>query len=295
MDWDKLKTFHAVAQAGSFTLAAKRLNLSQSALSRQIKKLEDNLSLSLFTRHARGLVLTQEGEQLYSTAEEVYKKIERTFQELLDTKTKPFGKLKITTTHAFGSYWLAQNVKEFVETYPDIELDLRLSDQTLDLSKGEADIAIRFQTPTQADLIARKLITVHHHIYASPIYLQEHGVPETIEDLRHHTLIGFGSGRAQPIKEIDWLFEVGRPHFKANIEISSLFGILGAIQSGIGIASIPDYLATSTPELVRILGGVPSPSLKSYFVYPSEMKRSKRVAVFKDYIVKKLLDAANSF
>lgn len=295
MDWEKLKTFHTVAVAGSFTLAAKRINLSQSALSRQIKSLEDSLSLSLFTRHARGLVLTQEGEQLFKTAEEVVYKIERARQELLDTKTKPFGKLKVTTTQAFGSYWLTQNIKEFVDTYPDIELELILSDDTLDLAKREADIAIRFMTPTHADLIVRPLITIHHHIYASPDYLKEQGMPSSLEDLRHHNIIAFGKARSAPIKEIDWLLGSITPNLKPTLEVSSLFGILGALQSGIGIASIPDYLASGFPGLVRILGDVESPSFKSYFVYPGEMKRSKRVAVFKDYIVKKLLESANSF
>ena len=295
MDWDKLKTFHSVAQAGSFTLAAKRLNLSQSALSRQIKSLEDSLNLSLFTRHARGLVLTEEGKQLYNTAEDVVKKIDHTRQELLDSKKKPFGKLKVTTTHAFGSYWLSRNIKEFVYDFPDIELELVLSDEALDLAKGQADVAIRFQTPTHADLIVRPLITVHHHIYASPTYIEKCGVPQTIEDLKHHNLIAFGTTISPPIKEFDWLLSTGIPKLKPVVEISSLFGILSALKSGIGIASIPDYLAKSSPELVRILGEVESPSFKSYFVYPREMKRSKRVSVFKDFIIKKILAAAGTF
>lgn len=295
MDWDKLKTFHTVAQAGSFTLASKRLNLSQSALSRQIKTLEDSLNLSLFTRHARGLVLTQEGEQLFHTAEDVFKKIETTRQELTNTKAKPFGKLRVTTTMAFGSYWLTRTVKEFMADYPDIELELILSDEKLDLSTRHADVAIRFQTPTQADLIVRPLITVHHNIYGSPGYLKERGVPVTPEDLRTHDVIAFGTRLSAPIKQIDWLLKTCTPSLKPVLEVSSLFGILEAIKSGIGIGSIPDYLAQTAPELVQILGEIKSPSFKSYFVYPGEMKRSKRVAVFKDFIIKKLNEEASTF
>src|SRR5580765_6512702 len=143
MDWDKLKVFHAAAEAGSFTHAGERLGLSQSAVSRQVSALESELSVPLFHRHARGLILTEQGELLYRTAHEVFSKLAMAEAQLGESKDRPKGGLKVTATQAFGSAWLTPNLVEFVELYPDVEVDLVLEDRELDLSMREADVAIR--------------------------------------------------------------------------------------------------------------------------------------------------------
>ncbi|HMA14321.1 MAG TPA: LysR family transcriptional regulator, partial [Kiloniellaceae bacterium] len=157
MDWDKLRIFHAVAEAGSFTHAGELLNLSQSAVSRQISALEDSLKVPLFHRHARGLILTEQGELLYRTAHEVFGKLAMTEAQLTESKDRPKGPLKITTTVAFGSHWLSARMSEFIEIYPEIECHLLLLDREVDLSMREADVAIRFSPPRQADLVQRHL------------------------------------------------------------------------------------------------------------------------------------------
>jgi len=115
MDWDKIRIFHAVAEAGSFTHAGDTLNLSQSAVSRQISTLEQSLNVPLFHRHARGLILTEQGEDLYVTAHEVFHKVTMTEARLTESKERPEGPLKITTTIGFGSIWLTPRIKEFME------------------------------------------------------------------------------------------------------------------------------------------------------------------------------------
>src|SRR5204863_5423976 len=128
MDWDKLRVFHAVAEAGSFTHAGEALNLSQSAVSRQISALEESLSVPLFHRHARGLILTEQGELLYRTAREVFAKLSMTEAMLSESREHPRGPLKVTATVAFGSTWLTPRIREFLTIYPDIQLSLLLDD-----------------------------------------------------------------------------------------------------------------------------------------------------------------------
>src|SRR5277367_6558034 len=115
MDWDKLRIFYAVAEAGSFTHAGDALNLSQSAISRQISALEDSLKVVLFHRHARGLILTEQGEVLYHTARDVFSKLAMTEAQLSESRERPQGPLKVTTTVAFGTLWLAPRIREFLE------------------------------------------------------------------------------------------------------------------------------------------------------------------------------------
>src|SRR5664279_2722890 len=157
MDWDKLKVFHAAAEAGSFTHAGERLGLSQSAVSRQVSALESELSVSLFHRHARGLILTEQGEMLYRTAHEVFMKLEAARTKLTDSRERRLG--------------------EFLDLYPEIHITLITTDEELDLAMREADVAIRLRQPTQPDLIQRKLFSVHFHAYASPDYLKRFGTP----------------------------------------------------------------------------------------------------------------------
>ena len=136
MDWDRLRIFHDVADAGSFTHAGATLNLSQSAVSRQVSALEDSLSIKLFHRHARGLILTEQGELLYQTVKDVFHKLAVVESQLSETRESPSGPLKVTTTVSFGSTWLTPRIKEFVETYPEVDFHLILTDTELDLGCG---------------------------------------------------------------------------------------------------------------------------------------------------------------
>ncbi|MGD0433232.1 MAG: LysR family transcriptional regulator [Acetobacteraceae bacterium] len=292
MDWDKLRVFHAVAEAGSFTHAGDTLNLSQSAVSRQISALEEALQVPLFHRHARGLILTEQGESLNRTVREVFAKLAITEALLTESKEKPAGRLKVTTTHGFGSLWLAPRLNSFLEAYPEVTVLLLLDDAELDLAMREADVAIRMHAPKQPDLIQRHLMTMQWHICASPEYLKKHGVPKRPEELDAHRLILFGNHHP-PVPDINWLAEVGRrpgnPR-RAVLEVNSLKAVLLAIRSGTGIGAIPDYAMSENTDLVRIMTDLKGPKIDVFFVYPEELRNSKRVAVFRDFLLARLAE-----
>ncbi len=292
MDWDKLRVFHAVAEAGSFTHAGDTLNLSQSAVSRQISALEEALAVPLFHRHARGLILTEQGEQLNRTVREVFAKLSMTEALLTESKEKPAGRLKVTTTVGFGSTWLAPRLARFLDTYPDVSLTLLLDDTDLDLAMREADVAIRMHPPKQPDLVQRHLMSMHWVVCASPDYLKQHGVPQRAEDLDAHRLILFGEYH-MPVPDMNWLAEAGRrpgnPR-RALLEVNSTQAMLLAIRSGVGLGALPDYLLGENPDLVHLLTELKAPQVDVYFVYPEELRNSKRVAVFRDFLLTRLAE-----
>ncbi|MBL8790296.1 MAG: LysR family transcriptional regulator [Rhizobiales bacterium] len=289
MDWDKLRIFHAVADAGSFTHAGHELNLSQSAVSRQISALEEDLNVPLFHRHARGLILTEQGEVLYRTAHDVFTKLAAAKTRLMDSKEKPSGELRITTTVGLGSIWLTPRIREFMELYPDIQVQLLLEDQELDLSMREADVAIRLRRPTQPDLIQRKLFTVHHHVYASVDYLKKHGIPKAAEDLDKHKILIFGTS-ATYLNNLTMLQTAGRAEGDPRpvaLRVNSAYGLRRAAQAGAGIAILADYLVAPDMNLVQIDLPIDTPEYDTYFVYPEELKETKRVTAFRDFLVSK--------
>ena len=294
MDWGKLRIFHAAADAGSFTGAGDALNLSQSAVSRQVLALENSLRTPLFHRHARGLLLTEQGELLYETVHEVFHMLAMAEAQLSERQEQPSGPLKITTTVAFGSTWLTPRLKEFIELYPQIEVSLRLTDGELDLTMREADVALRMAPPRQPDLIQRQLLRVTTHVYGARDYLKDFGYPQTPEDLDRHRLIVYGDAQPLPVATINWLMEVGaqpglsrRPTFTIN----NLYGMYLAVQQGLGLANLPDYMVPETSNLVRVLPEISSPPTLCYFVYPEEMRHSKRIEVFREFLLRKVAEA----
>jgi DNA-binding transcriptional LysR family regulator len=290
MDWDKLKVFHAAAEAGSFTHAGEQLGLSQSAVSRQVSALEQELSVALFHRHARGLILTEQGELLYRTAHDVFMKLESARTKLADSRERPNGDLKVTTTPGIGVHWLTPRLGEFIELYPDIRISLIITDEELDLAMREADVAIRLRQPTQPDLIQRKLFSVHFHVYASPEYLKRFGTPTALDDLDTHRILLMGGNVPAYLQNVRWLVEVGRDGKGPRtpiLSINTILGILRACQRGIGIAMLPDYLVEENGGLVQLFGKADSIALDAYFVYPEELKSVARVQVFRDFLVSK--------
>lgn len=291
MDWDKLKVFHAAADAGSFTHAGEQLGLSQSAVSRQVSALEQELAVSLFHRHARGLILTEQGELLYRTAHEVFLKLESARTKLTDSREKPNGELRVTTAPGIGIHWLTPRLGEFIDLFPDIRVTLITTDEELDLAMREADVAIRLRQPTQPDLIQRKLFSVHFHAYASPEYLKRFGTPQTLEQLDNHRIVLLG-GSIVPayLQNRSWLIEVARNGKGPRIPlltINNVLGVLRACQRGLGIALLPDYLVEENGGLVQLFGESDAIALDAYFVYPEELKSVARVQAFRDFLVSK--------
>lgn len=291
LDWDKLRIFHAVADAGSFTHAGDRLKLSQSAVSRQISALEESLNVTLFHRHARGLILTEQGELLLETARDVFHKLSLAESRLSETKDTPQGPLTVTTTVAFGCTWLVPRVGKFMEQYPEIKVSLVVEDRELDLGMREADVAIRLNAPRQPDLIARNLFTMDFHIYGGVDYLKENGVPKDIGDLINHRMIGFASETPAPIPHINWLYEeMGdmERRLSRRFDVNSVYGMYTGVRSNLGIAALPDYMAEGDDSIARVLPDVSGPTVQAYFCYPEELRNSKRISVFRDFLIQEL-------
>ena len=292
LDWDKLRIFHTAAEAGSFTHAAEKLNMSQSAVSRQISALEDDLKLKLFIRHARGLVLTEVGEQLFRTAHRMHWELQQVETQMSESQEVPTGPLVVTTTVGIGSTWLASRINEFLPLYPEIQIEIRLNDAELDLAMREADVAIRLHRPNQSEMIQRKLFTVHNHFYASNDYLAAHGEPRTVEalDSENHRVVTFGDPVPSYLGDINFLERLGRPDSSPRrpvLKVNAIYGMMQAARAGIGIAMLPDYVTENEKSLQRVLPGIDIPSYEAYFVYPPALKNSKRVGVFRDFLVNK--------
>lgn len=290
MDWDKLKVFHAAAEAGSFTHAGEVLGLSQSAVSRQISSLEGDLKAPLFHRHARGLILTEQGEMLFRTTQEVMLKLEAARTALTDSRERPNGELRVTTTVGLGANWLTPRIGEFLDLYPDIRLKLILTEEELDLTMREADVAVRLRQPDQGDLIQRRLFTVHFHVYASPDYIKRFGEPRTVEDIERHRIISFGGPAGSFMREMNWLNLIDRDARDARepiFEVNSIAAMKIAVEKGVGIAVLPDYLVGRDSPLVQVLTHAEMPAFDTYFVYPEEMKSLARIQVFRDFLVGK--------
>ncbi len=294
MDWDKLRIFHAVASAGSFTHAGQMLTLSQSAVSRQISALEEEIATPLFQRHARGLTLTDEGEMLYGAVTDVLARLGAVEEALKNVQEAPRGSLKVTASHGLGTFWLMPKLQEFLREYPELQVHLVFEDRELDLAQREADIALRMRPPVQADLIQRKLFTVHYHVYSTPQYLARAGLPEKQEDLCDHTLIAYGETAPPEVRDVNWLLDLARrlrPGGCATaLRINNMTGILHATEAGMGIAALPDYVAAERNSLVRILPDLEGPSFDVHLAYPDALRQSKRVGAFRDFLVKSARD-----
>ena len=291
MDWDKLKIFHVVAQAGSFTEASGTLNLSQSAISRQIQSLEQTLKTSLFERHARGLSLTEDGETLFKTANEVIVHLKDVETSLMEKKNKPSGKLIVTTVVGFGSIWLTPRIKEFMDKYPEMEVEVIVTDKELDLSTREADVAVWMRQPTQLSYIQKKLIDINYHIYGSPKYLEENGYPNNVKDLDKHKFIVYGKGTPSPLSQTDWILKVGKKDSskrKSVMRVNNIYSLLLAVESGVGLAALPDYMVQEKSTLVKVLPNVDGPKYEAHFVYPQSLKNVARVKSFRDFIFDKV-------
>lgn len=288
IDWDKLRVFHAVASAGSLTHAGDQLHLSQSAISRQIRALELALNATLFHRHARGLLLTEQGEILYACTQTIAKTLTSAAARIRDAKDGVFGELKVTTTAGFGTLWLAPRLARLMDEHPELKVELILTESVLDLPMREADVAIRLVSPNQADLIRRPLMSATMRLYATESYLASHGRPSCVEDLGQHRLLTFSTDAPQPREATEWLESLGLRTSDADLRINSYFGVLKAALNDLGIAILPDYITRDNPELVHVLPGQESAPITVWFVYPEELRHSQRVLAFRDFILREV-------
>jgi DNA-binding transcriptional LysR family regulator len=289
MDWDKLRIFHAVADAGSLTHAGDVLNLSQSAVSRQIRALEESLNTTLFHRHARGLILTEQGELLFDATSSMRRRIDAAAARIRDSEEEVFGELRVTTTTGFGSLWLAPRLPRLFDRHPDLRIDLMLEERVLDLPMREADVAIRMKEPSQADLIRRRLMSVNMRLYASPRYIATRGMPGSMADLSTHRLIAQNPRAPQVAAGAQLVQELLANDIPATLTVNNYFGVLQAVLSDLGVGVLPDYLTVEFPDLVRVLPDVESNEVPVFLAYPAELRHSKRIAAFRDFVLEEVI------
>jgi DNA-binding transcriptional LysR family regulator len=289
MDWDKLRIFHAVADAGSLTHAGDALHLSQSAVSRQIRGLEESLDITLFHRHARGLILTEQGELLFDATKSMSKRLEAAEARIRDSEDEVYGELRVTTTIGFGTLWLAPRLGALYDKYPDLKVDLMLEERVLDLPMREADVAIRMKEPSQADLVRRRLMSVNMKLYAAPEYLAKFGVPESVQDLSSHRLISQNSSAPQVAASAVMIRHLYTADISSHLRVNNYFGILQAVIHGLGIGVLPDYLTEDFPQLVQVLPEETSNEVPVYLAYPEELRHSKRVEAFRDFVIDEVI------
>jgi DNA-binding transcriptional LysR family regulator len=284
MDWDKFRVFHAVADAGSLTHAGETLNLSQSAVSRQIQALERELDTNLFRRHARGLLLTEQGEKLFEMTSRMEKEVEITRTRIKETKEEVKGGLRLTTTVGFGTIWLAPRLNNFMDAYPSLFVDLILTERVLDLAMREADIAIRMRPSFQSDVIQRPILDIKLGLYASKQYIEKHKPINKLEDLSDHRILVYSPSIPQSEPALEWLSSLIQRDLKPALSVNNYYGVLQAACHSIGISILPSYMAVTRPELINIFPDLQSPGHKSFLCYPVELKNSKRVRLFNDFI-----------
>ncbi|GLK65428.1 LysR family transcriptional regulator [Paracoccus kondratievae] len=288
MDWDKLRIFHAVADAGSLTHAGDVLHLSQSAVSRQIRALEDSLGTTLFHRHARGLILTEQGELLFEATSSMVRKLDTTAARIRDSEEGVFGELKVTTTTGFGTLWLVPRLAKLYDRYPDLKIDLMLEERVLDLPMREADVAIRMKEPNQQDLIRRRLLNIRMRLYATPEYLERAGTPERVEDMGAHRLICQNPQTPQVSSGAVLSQMVLAQNMKSTLMVNNYFGVLQAVLSHVGIGVLPDYLSVDFPNLIRVLPDIQSGEVPVFLAFPEELRTSRRVAAFRDFVLEEI-------
>jgi DNA-binding transcriptional LysR family regulator len=186
-------------------------------------------------------------------------------------------------------------MRDFLELYPEIDLTLLLDDAELDLGMREADVAIRMSPPRQADLIQRPLMTMRAEIFASRDYIQKHGKPEKAEDLDNHRIVVYGDTGNLPVPHVNWLLEIGatpeRPR-RPVLRVNNIYGIYRAVRSGLGIGSLGGYMVPPDAPFVRILPDLTGPQVQAYFVYPEELRHSKRIAVLRDFLVRQVAEGS---
>ncbi|MGB0958755.1 MAG: LysR family transcriptional regulator [Halocynthiibacter sp.] len=288
MDWDKLRIFHAVADAGSLTHAGDTLNLSQSAVSRQIRALEESLNTTLFHRHARGLILTEQGELLFNAADAMHKRLDNATARIRDSEDEVFGQLRVTTTTGFGALWLAPRLSRLYDDFPDLTIDLMMDERVLDLPMREADVAIRMKEPSQADLIRKRLMGVHMCLFATQDYLDKCGTPTDTSDFSNHRLICQNVNAQQVGAGSAFVQELMTYNFGTHLTVNNYFGVLQAVQHHLGIGVLPDYMRDEFPELITVLPETRSNEVPVYLAYPEELRHSKRVEVFKTFVAKQI-------
>lgn len=294
-DWEKAKNFYYVAKCGSFASAARFLNISQSALSRQVIYLERHLGCPLFSRHNEGIKLTRKGHELFIMVESAFlnfKGFTRNVYVKTDGKRK--RKLRISTTHAVAAYILSPVIFSYNKIHPDLVFELLIDDHLIDIMLNDVDIAIRPYDEQMRGLQQEHLFTLEKKLYTSPQYLVKYGEPRTVEDLKHHHLIAFGHPELHPYADVNWILRLGMPPGILHEPVftsNSVECMIEAMNNGMGIVgSYEAFNILRNSPIKNILPKVKDKKVNWYFTYPDYLKNDTAVIQLKNHLQKELSD-----
>ncbi len=267
-DWELLSTFVAVARAGSLTAGAQTLGISQPTAGRHVQSLEDALGTPLFVRHARGLSLTEEGDRLLTSAQEVADRVEAIFRDRPATPEALAGTVRISAAEPIGVHAIAPCLAALRQELPDVALELVIDHSPANLSSREADIAIRMFRPRQLDLVASRIGEVEIGMFASQAYLERHGAPQLVEPGAGHTFIGYD-------RDATWHQAIAKLGLSARdfaYRCDSIPAQIQAARDGVGIAALHAPLAARCPELARVLPELSLPGIEMWLVMHRELR-----------------------
>lgn len=250
-DWNDLQSFLAMARTGRLTVAARRMGVDHSTLSRRISALEEAMQIKLFERRPTGFVLTPEGESLLGDAEAIETLTVRMGARLHAEASQLTGNVRIGTPEGFGTYFLAPQLAQLSRLHPDLNIELVANPRSFSLSKREADMAVSMARPSQGRVYARKLVDYGLGIYASQNYLASHPPIGSRQDLLAHSWIGYVEDLMWTA-ELDYLPMVDR-NIQPRLHISNVISQLAAIVGGAGLGVLPHFMARSSPALSRVL------------------------------------------
>ncbi|MCR8923220.1 LysR substrate-binding domain-containing protein [Dasania sp. GY-MA-18] len=288
MIWEGINEFVAVAEAESFTQASKKLAISTAQVSRQISALEKRLNTKLFYRTTRKVSLTEEGRVFYQHCRSVLDGLDTAVRAVSDLQAKPQGKIKLTIPVTYGERLILPLINDFMQLYSEVEVSVFLSNQTISLVEEGYDLAIRIGNLTDSTLMAKKLGKRTNYVCASPAYLNQYGMPDSLSELEKHSCI---------LGTLDyWRFrENGREkiiRFTSRFRYNSGLGVLDAALKGLGVVQLPDYLVQdhiNDGNLVSLLDNYREPDEWVWAVYPHNRQLSLKVRLLVDYLAKHIV------
>ncbi len=286
-DWNDLRYLLSVARQGSTIAAAKALSVSQSTVHRRLAELEQNLGRPIVKRHATGYRLTELGEQLRPLAERVEHAVAAVERHVTATNAAPTGTVRVTCSETIGYRLMTSPLMAAFHTrHPGLKAELVMSDQYLDLAKGDADVAIRAGEPDDDRLVGRKIADVPWALFASRSYVARHGEPTDLAAVNRHAVIEF-DGQIKEHSAAKWLRSVA-PDGTVAGRSNNVPGLLLTVRSGLGLAPLPVPLAARDPELVRVLGPLPGLFSPIYLLTHPDLRRTPRVGSFFDFVISEL-------
>jgi DNA-binding transcriptional LysR family regulator len=283
-------SFVKTADTGSFTRAAQLLEITTAAVSKNVQRLEDQLSTRLFNRTTRKLSLTEDGQMFYERCADAVRDLENADQAILENHGTPMGQLRVSCGAAFGRMVIIPMLPAFLAKYPQIQVDMILDDHIADLVVERFDVAIRGGRLPDSGMVAKKLYAIQLGLYASPAYLKRYGDPMNADDLMHHNCLQFRFSSTRKLLEweLEYEGEMLTPAVRGNLILSDSGALTDACVAGVGIAALSQFAIATHPKgktLKRLLPDYQIADRQVYVCYPSRRHAPLKTRVFVDYLV----------